>query len=290
MLRLLADEAAAGEGRLVMVEGPAGIGKSRLLAELRAHAAAAGTTVLAARGSELEREFGFGVVRQLLETLRRGPRGGRPADGGGRAGGGRAGRPAGGRRGRRELRGAARPLLGRRQSRRAPARPALRRRPAVERPRRRCASSPTWRTGSRACPCCWRAACAAASGPTIRRCWPSSSDSRPSPSCSRRRSARPPWPRCCAGVSGSSRARGSRLPCTAAPGATRCCSASSSPPWRTTRCRPMTPMPARSRRSAPVRSRAPSCCGSRAWMRRLPRQLGPSPSSARARATRRSPS
>ena len=68
-LRRLADEAAAGEGHLAIVEGPAGIGKSRLLAELRGHAAAAGTTVLAARGSELEREFGFGVVRQLLETV-----------------------------------------------------------------------------------------------------------------------------------------------------------------------------------------------------------------------------
>lgn len=59
--------AVAGEGRLVVVEGPAGIGKSRLLGAGRATADEAGMRVLAARASELEREFPYGVVRQLFE-------------------------------------------------------------------------------------------------------------------------------------------------------------------------------------------------------------------------------
>ena len=63
---LLAD-ARAGEGRLAVIEGPAGIGKTRLLEEARAAADGLGLEVLHARGGELERDFGFGVVRQLLE-------------------------------------------------------------------------------------------------------------------------------------------------------------------------------------------------------------------------------
>ncbi|MBV8999992.1 MAG: AAA family ATPase [Solirubrobacterales bacterium] len=61
------EEAASGIPRLVVVEGAAGIGKSRLLAEARARAAAAGLRVLSARAGELEREFAFGVMRQVLE-------------------------------------------------------------------------------------------------------------------------------------------------------------------------------------------------------------------------------
>ena len=60
--------AAAGRGRLAVIGGPAGIGKSGLLADLRARAGDA-LHVLPARASELEREFGFGVVRQLFEGL-----------------------------------------------------------------------------------------------------------------------------------------------------------------------------------------------------------------------------
>src|ERR671910_777425 len=63
---LLAD-ARAGEGRLAVIEGPAGIGKTRLLEEARAATGGLGLDVLHARGGELERDFGFGVVRQLLE-------------------------------------------------------------------------------------------------------------------------------------------------------------------------------------------------------------------------------
>ncbi len=64
---LTALRAAAGRGGpgLVVVEGPAGIGKTRLLAEARRDAAA---RVLAARGGELEQGLAFGVVRQLFET------------------------------------------------------------------------------------------------------------------------------------------------------------------------------------------------------------------------------
>ena len=47
--------------------GPAGIGKTAVLAEARAAAAQGGMRVLRARGTELEREFAFGVVRQLFE-------------------------------------------------------------------------------------------------------------------------------------------------------------------------------------------------------------------------------
>jgi DNA-binding SARP family transcriptional activator/DNA-binding NarL/FixJ family response regulator len=66
-------DALDSQGRLVLVEGPAGIGKSRLLAEGRRLAGEAGALVLAARGSQLEKEFGFGAVRQLFEPLLTGP-------------------------------------------------------------------------------------------------------------------------------------------------------------------------------------------------------------------------
>ncbi|HYB26966.1 MAG TPA: AAA family ATPase [Solirubrobacteraceae bacterium] len=59
--------ARAGDGRLVVIEGSAGIGKSSLLAESRAIASGAGMRVLRARAGEHEAEFAFGVVRQLFE-------------------------------------------------------------------------------------------------------------------------------------------------------------------------------------------------------------------------------
>jgi DNA-binding CsgD family transcriptional regulator len=59
--------ARAGEGRLVVIEGSAGIGKSSLLAESRAIASGADMQVLGARAGEHEAEFAFGVVRQLFE-------------------------------------------------------------------------------------------------------------------------------------------------------------------------------------------------------------------------------
>jgi len=60
-------EATLGQGRFVVVEGPAGIGKTALLAAARVAAADQGMRVLRSRGAELEREFAFGVVRQLFE-------------------------------------------------------------------------------------------------------------------------------------------------------------------------------------------------------------------------------
>jgi DNA-binding SARP family transcriptional activator/tetratricopeptide (TPR) repeat protein len=60
---------ARGGSRVLLVEGPPGIGKSRLLVEARRLAAQRGLPLLLARGSQLERDFGFGVVRQLLEPV-----------------------------------------------------------------------------------------------------------------------------------------------------------------------------------------------------------------------------
>jgi hypothetical protein len=57
----------AGAGSLLVIEGPAGIGKTRLLAAARDLAAQEGMDVLLARGSELERAFSYGIVRQLFE-------------------------------------------------------------------------------------------------------------------------------------------------------------------------------------------------------------------------------
>src|SRR5437763_1467501 len=54
-------------GRVVAIEGAAGIGKSRLLETARVLAPDLGVYVLNARGTELERAFPFGVVRQLFE-------------------------------------------------------------------------------------------------------------------------------------------------------------------------------------------------------------------------------
>ena len=68
--------ATAGGGRLAVIEGPAGIGKTRLLEAMSANAAGRGMQVFRARGSDLEGEFAFGVVRQLFEQplVRAGPR------------------------------------------------------------------------------------------------------------------------------------------------------------------------------------------------------------------------
>ena len=60
-------DARSGRGRFVVVEGPAGIGKTALLAAARAAATDGGMRVLRSRGTELERDFAFGVVRQLFE-------------------------------------------------------------------------------------------------------------------------------------------------------------------------------------------------------------------------------
>ena len=68
-LRALTDAAESGGGRFAVIEGSAGIGKTRLLAEAQAIAGSAGMRVLAARGGEFESEFAYGIVRQLFEPL-----------------------------------------------------------------------------------------------------------------------------------------------------------------------------------------------------------------------------
>lgn len=64
--------AAAGHGGLLWIEGRAGIGKTELVRRARHAAAGAGLRVCGARGAELEREFPFGVVRQLFEGVLQG--------------------------------------------------------------------------------------------------------------------------------------------------------------------------------------------------------------------------
>jgi DNA-binding CsgD family transcriptional regulator len=61
----------AGAGRVIVVEGPAGIGKSTLLEAAAAVARSDGATVLRARCSPLEQQAPWGSAQQLLEPLRR---------------------------------------------------------------------------------------------------------------------------------------------------------------------------------------------------------------------------
>ncbi|ADB48989.1 helix-turn-helix transcriptional regulator [Conexibacter woesei] len=60
-------EVCAGGGRLAVVEAAAGLGKTRLLLAARDRGRAAGMRVLAARATELERDFPFALARQLFE-------------------------------------------------------------------------------------------------------------------------------------------------------------------------------------------------------------------------------
>src|SRR5215208_4160920 len=64
----LFERAAAGRGGLVLLEAPAGVGKSALLERAAGLARERGLGVLRARGHELERAFGWGVARSLFET------------------------------------------------------------------------------------------------------------------------------------------------------------------------------------------------------------------------------
>jgi DNA-binding CsgD family transcriptional regulator len=66
-LRGAVRRAREGAGGCLLIEGPAGVGKSRLLASARGLARDAGLRVLEARGAALERQFAFGVARQLFE-------------------------------------------------------------------------------------------------------------------------------------------------------------------------------------------------------------------------------
>ncbi|MFF7946515.1 helix-turn-helix transcriptional regulator [Streptomyces griseorubiginosus] len=68
-LRAAVAGVGSGDGGPVQVLGPAGLGKTRLLTAAGALARDAGMRVLSARGSELEREYAFGLVRQLFDRL-----------------------------------------------------------------------------------------------------------------------------------------------------------------------------------------------------------------------------
>jgi DNA-binding CsgD family transcriptional regulator len=63
------DAGLRGEGRLVYVEGHAGIGKTRLVEVACAHGERRGARVLLARGGDLERDHSHGIVRQLFEQV-----------------------------------------------------------------------------------------------------------------------------------------------------------------------------------------------------------------------------
>ncbi|MBV9338313.1 MAG: AAA family ATPase, partial [Solirubrobacterales bacterium] len=60
--------AIGGDGSLVVLEGPAGIGKTRLVMAAGRRGRELDIEVLSARGSELERDFAYGLVRQLFEA------------------------------------------------------------------------------------------------------------------------------------------------------------------------------------------------------------------------------
>ena len=66
-LSALLEKAHGGSGSVEAVSGPAGIGKTELLAALHRLAGDRGFRSLRARGRELEAGMAFSVVRQLLE-------------------------------------------------------------------------------------------------------------------------------------------------------------------------------------------------------------------------------
>ena len=75
MLRAGLSQACTGDGVLLFIEGPPGVGKTALIRGARAQAGQAGMLALEATGSELEQPFAFGVLRQLLEPVIRQPPG-----------------------------------------------------------------------------------------------------------------------------------------------------------------------------------------------------------------------
>lgn len=62
-----AEQARAGRGSLTVIEAASGLGKTTLLDEAAVGIASRGLRVRTARGSDLERAFSYGIVRQLLE-------------------------------------------------------------------------------------------------------------------------------------------------------------------------------------------------------------------------------
>src|SRR4051812_16743048 len=68
LLAAALDTASSGTGSLVVIAGAAGTGKSALSAVAAERARARGVAVRSGRGSELEQELSFGVIRQLFEV------------------------------------------------------------------------------------------------------------------------------------------------------------------------------------------------------------------------------
>jgi DNA-binding CsgD family transcriptional regulator len=64
-------DALRGAGGVVLVEGPAGIGKTTLADAVVREGRSRGMRVLRAAGRELERDFPYGVVRQLVDPVLR---------------------------------------------------------------------------------------------------------------------------------------------------------------------------------------------------------------------------
>src|SRR4051794_3087671 len=70
VLRAVVEDAAAGRARLAVVEGEAGIGKSRLIDETLIFARGEGFRVLRGAGDEVERDRLLRAVREALEVER----------------------------------------------------------------------------------------------------------------------------------------------------------------------------------------------------------------------------
>jgi DNA-binding CsgD family transcriptional regulator len=75
VLDRLASDALAGRGRAVVIEGEAGIGKSRLVAEATAGLPRRGATVLTGIGEPLELHRPFGLIADCLQIARNAPDG-----------------------------------------------------------------------------------------------------------------------------------------------------------------------------------------------------------------------
>ena len=73
LVAALVEARGRGHGGLVLVEGSPGVGKTALIERATAIAREQGLAVLRARGHELERAFGWGVARSLLELAARAP-------------------------------------------------------------------------------------------------------------------------------------------------------------------------------------------------------------------------
>lgn len=71
-MRVLEAALAGAQGGVLVVEGPAGAGKTAFLQALRERTATSSAWILSATGGELEGDFAFGVVRQLFDPITRG--------------------------------------------------------------------------------------------------------------------------------------------------------------------------------------------------------------------------